>query len=124
VTSSAASVPAPSSWLAPVLVAVLSTIAGGAALALQGRSLGDDPLVMLALGGVLAFVAGLTTSASPWRLGIAAMLGFPVWAVVDMVRGGDHNLFPFEFAMYAVYAAVGGLMVGLGRWLAYVFGRR
>jgi hypothetical protein len=54
----------------------------------------------------------------PLFVGLAAMAGFPVAALVDMVRNGGHNLFPLEFALYAVYGGLGvfvALIVGVRR---------
>ena len=112
-----------SSWSWPAVVGVSSAVAGVVVQAFQRRPLGDEPLVMLAVGGVLALVAGLACPPPAWRLGIAAMLAFPVLAVVDMARGGDHNLFPIEFAAYAVYAGLSVVVAGFGRRLAGWLGR-
>jgi peptidoglycan/LPS O-acetylase OafA/YrhL len=43
----------------------------------------------------------------PIHLGLAAMAGFPMLAVIDMSLHGGHNLLPLEFAVYAVYGVFG-----------------
>ncbi len=42
----------------------------------------------------------------PIHLGLAAMAGFPILAVIDMSLHGGHNLLPLGFAAYAVYGVV------------------
>lgn len=89
-----------------ILVA-LSTVAALVITAAQGRQLGDEPFAMLGVGCVIAGVASFMRLGRPWYVGLAAMAGFPIAALIDMVRNGGHNLFPFEFALYAVYAGLG-----------------
>lgn len=88
----------------PILLAALaSCVAGILIQASAGRGIGDAPGLLLAIGCALAVLAGLTTR-RPLLAGVASAAGFPFAAIVDMVRGGDHNLFPIEFALYGVYA--------------------
>lgn len=94
-----------SSGLAAV---ALVSIVGAFVLAnLQSHPLGDEPLSMLAFGGVLAVVAGALVLPMPRLAGLLAMSGFPVWAAVDLARNGGHTLLPFEFGLYAVYGVIG-----------------
>jgi len=89
------------------IVAALSILAAFAIAAAQGRQLGDEPLAMIGVGCAIAGVASFMRLGRPLFVGLAAMVGFPVAAVVDMVRNGGHNLFPIEFALYALYAGLG-----------------
>ena len=100
---------------AVAIVAVLSAVAAFGVDAVQGRPLGDEPFVMLVFGGMLAVVAGAMRWAPPILVGPAAMAGFPICAAVDMARNGGHNLFPFEFAFYAVYAGIGFFVAAVAR---------
>ncbi len=96
---------------------LLSVLAAFVIAAGQSRPLGDEPLVMLVVGGLLALFAGGLRLARPMFVGFAAMAGFPVWAVVDLARHGGHNLLPFEFGIYAVYGAIGAAAAAIGRRL-------
>lgn len=72
---------------------------------------------MILFGCLLALVAGASRWAHPFYLGLAAMAGFPIWAAVDLALNGGHNLLPFEFAIYVVYAGIGVLVAaGARRW--------
>jgi hypothetical protein len=52
------------------------------------------------------------------------MAGFPAWAIVDIVLGGDHNLLPIEFAFYAGYGLIGVAGAALTMSLRHMFGVR
>lgn len=86
-------------------------------------SVADRPLVPLLAGCALALVAGVCSRAPAKWLGIAALAGFPLWAIGDLVLrpgphdGPEHGLLPFEFAFYGVYMALGVLCAAIGRWL-------
>jgi peptidoglycan/LPS O-acetylase OafA/YrhL len=113
-----ASAPAARRALNIVVVAALSTLAAFAIAAAQDRQLGDEPLAMIGVGCVFAGGASSMRVGRPLFVGLAAMAGFPVAALVDMVRNGGHNLFPLEFALYAVYGGLGvfvALIVGVRR---------
>jgi hypothetical protein len=103
----------PRAHLPIVLVAVASCALAVVIQARARRGLGDEPQLLLVVGCVLAIAGGLATR-RPLAAGIAAAIGFPFAAIVDMVRGGDHNLFPIEFALYGIYA----LGFALAAWIA------
>lgn len=42
------------------------------------------------------------------------MIGFPVWAAVDLARNGGHNLLPFEVAIYGAYFVLGTFVAAIG----------
>lgn len=97
-------------------VGVLSSVAALTIAANQARPLGDRPEVLLRVGGWAAVALGAfrvrwprvlgTRSWSPrfLLLSAATMIGFPVWSVIDMTKGGDHGLLPIEFMFYGMYA--------------------
>ena len=40
----------------------------------------------------------------------------PLWSVIDIVMGGGgHNLLPFEWAIYGIYAVIGVVGAIIGR---------
>jgi len=53
---------------------------------------------------VLGLALGYFTRASGTLLATCSVLLFPLWSIVDMFLGGDHNLLPFEWLAYAFYA--------------------
>ncbi len=86
-------------------------------------SVADRPWVPLLAGCALALVAGVLTLAPAKWLGIAALAGFPLWAIGDLVLrpgphdGPEHGLLPFELGIYGVYMVLGVLCAAIGRWL-------
>ena len=46
----------------------------------------------------------------PARIGLAAMVAFPIQALIDLARHGGHNLLPLEFVFFAAYCALGVLV--------------
>ena len=82
------------------------------------RPLGDEPLGMLLAGCLLAGAAAGCRAARPVVAGLAAMSGFPIWAVVDLLRNGGHNLLPFELAIYGVYGGIGVAVAAVVRRLS------
>ncbi len=109
--------PAPARPRARLPIVFVAVASCALAVVIQARvrcGLGDEPQLLLVVGCVLAIVGGLATR-RPLAAGIAAAVGFPFAAIVDMVRGGNHNhLFPIEFALYGVYA----LGFALAAWIA------
>jgi hypothetical protein len=69
---------------------------------------------MILTGSFLAMVSGRIRVAKPLALGIASMIGFPVWAAVDLARNGGHNLLPFEVAIYGAYFVLGTFVAAIG----------
>lgn len=93
-----------------VCIAVVSTV-----LALrQQRSPGDDPVPLLAFGCILAAVTSLLRLGPPVLVGLAAMAGFPIGAMIDLILHGGHTMLPFEFFCYALYAAAGVVVAMIG----------
>lgn len=76
---------------------------------------------LLALVGVL--VGGIFKGSAFW-LGLCTTVVFLVWSMVDMAFGGDHNLFPFEWAMYAVLALAPAASAVVTRFLVKWWYRR
>lgn len=105
--------PAQRASLALSALAAASLAAAFVLAALQRHPLGDEPLGMLAVALVLAVVGARLRLAAPLRLGIAATLGFPVQALVDLLANGGHTMLPFEFALYAVYALAAAFVARL-----------
>lgn len=93
-----------------------TVISTAAALWLQamGGAPGDFPLPLLGLGCLLA--VSFCRLAPALHLGLAAMSGFPIGATIDMILHGDHNLLPFEFALYCVYMGIGVGVASAGKW--------
>lgn len=107
-----------SRWRTPVVaVCGVSIVAAFVISGLQEHQLGDDPAAMIAVGLLLALVSGASTRGHPFRLGLAAMAGFPVWAVVDLALNGGHGLLPLELVFYAVYGVFGGIAATMAGWL-------
>ncbi len=75
---------------------------------------GVKPYSFAILFGI-GVMLGLFGRASIWLTGPATMAAMPVWSVVDMVLGGDHNLFPIEWFIYGVFSLCGLLGGVVGR---------
>ena len=116
--------PPASSRVVLAVVGAVSTIVAFVLTVLQSQALGDAPVSMLACGSLLAFVAGALCKARALHLGIAAMGGFPIVAVIDLGLHGGHTLLPFEFALYAVYAGIAVVMANAGRLVSARFAPR
>jgi hypothetical protein len=72
---------------------------------------GLPQLVLLFTTGV---VLGLLSTAPALLLGLAAVSLLPLAAIAEMIKDPtSHNLFPFEFMMYALYGlvVVGGVVL-------------
>ena len=78
-------------------------------------------LYSLAMLFGIGVVFGLFGRASVWLTGPATMAALPVWSFVDMVLGGEHNLFPVEWFIYGVFSLCGlaGGVVGRRARLRY-----
>jgi len=69
--------------------------------------------IALAIVGLLA---GVLASAHWVLLGLAAVVLFPLCTIAEMIADPtSHNLFPFEFVMYAVFSIPAVVAAGLGR---------
>ena len=82
--------------IAVPLVLALSSTAFAIALHQRTGAPGDQPFTLLLLAA--AFVVGATRVAPSVRVGLAALAGFPVEAVVALTQHGGHSLLPIEFA--------------------------
>jgi len=100
---------------AAAIVALVSSVAACGLDAVQARPLGDEPVAMILFGCVLALVSGASRWGHPFYLGLAAMAGFPIWSAVDLALNGGHNLLPFEFAIYLIYAGIGVVVAAVAR---------
>jgi hypothetical protein len=107
-----------------VAVAALSTIGAFVISVSQQETIGDDPVLMLVFGSSLAMTSGALSEGDPFHIGFAAMAGFPAFAVVDLVLGGDHSLLPVEFAFYAGYGLIGVAAAALNKALRHMIGAR
>lgn len=58
---------------------------------------------------------GAFAKAPTWVLGPASVASLPAWSVIDMFMGGDHNLFPIEWAICAFFALISTVGSILGR---------
>jgi hypothetical protein len=56
-------------------------------------------MVLAALGAGL----GIAFRAPAFILAVSTVLVFPLWSIVDIAHGGDHNLLPFEWLIYCFY---------------------
>lgn len=72
------------------------------------------------LTAVIFFVAGICVGyylgLNPWLSGICMTMAFFIAAIIEMIMyRGSHNLIPFEFVIYFVFAlpAVGGVYAGI-----------
>jgi hypothetical protein len=67
---------------------------------IEGISFWSFGLLLLSGFGVK-----LLNNLSGWKIGLTTMALFPILAIFEMfVDSSSHNMFPFEFIFYAVYA--------------------
>jgi hypothetical protein len=67
---------------------------------IEGISFWSFGLLLLSGFGVK-----LLSNLSGWKIGLTTMALFPILAIFEMfVDSSSHNMFPFEFIFYAVYA--------------------
>ena len=64
---------------------------------------------------LLGLLLGLFGRGRFWIIGMCTMLAFPLWSIIDMLAGGDHNLFPLEWLIYGIMSFVGLFGSALGR---------
>ena len=84
--------------------------------AVEGMS-GASPALLFGLGVLL----GAVGRSPVVLLGVASVATFPLWSAIDMAQGGDHNLFPIEWFIYAALAAFTTAGAFLGRRLRMRF---
>jgi hypothetical protein len=105
---------------APIVLALFST-ALAVALHEGTGAPGDHPLTLLIIGCVTAFAVGASGIAPGIHVGLAALAGFPLEAILDLALHGGHTLLPFEFAFYGLYLALGVAAALLGRSIGVTF---
>ena len=67
---------------------------------------------------VAAFALGIRFRYNPFRVGISLIGIFPITAVVEATYyRGSHNLIPFEFFIYFLYALPAVMAAFAGNWL-------
>lgn len=67
---------------------------------------------------VLGFGAGWLSPERPKRLGMSCVVIFPLVSIVEMILDPtSHNLWPFEFGMYAFWGLVCAAGAVAGSWL-------
>lgn len=62
---------------------------------------------------VLGAALGIAFRAPAVLLAVCAVLIFPLWSIADIAHGGDHNLLPFEWLVYAfdIVLVLGGILL-------------
>jgi hypothetical protein len=73
--------------------------------------------------GILFLIAGLAVGylmeLKPWLAGICLILIFPITALYEAtIYRGSHNLIPFEFLVFILYALPSLVGAYLGKWLS------
>jgi hypothetical protein len=73
--------------------------------------------------GILFLIAGLAVGylmeLKPWLAGICLILIFPITALYEpTIYRGSHNLIPFEFLVFILYALPSLVGAYLGKWLS------
>jgi hypothetical protein len=73
--------------------------------------------------GILFLIAGLAVGylmeLKPWLAGICLILIFPITALYEATNyRGSHNLIPFEFLVFILYALPSLVGAYLGKWLS------
>lgn len=72
---------------------------------------------------ILYFIAGLAVGylmeLKPWLVGFCLILIFPLTALFEAtIYRGSHNLIPFEFVIFFLYALPSLVGAYLGKWLS------
>lgn len=69
-----------------------------------------------ALFFVAGFLAGYLYNLNPWYTGICLVFIFPLISIVEsIIYAGSHNLIPFEFIVYFIYALPSIIAVFIGK---------
>ena len=67
---------------------------------IEGISIWSFGLLLLS-----GFSVKLLSNISSWKIGLTTMALFPIMAIFEMFAdSSSHNMFPFEFILYAVYS--------------------
>jgi len=75
-------------------------------------------LVSICLFFIAGFMAGYLYKLNPFFVGICLFLIFPVTSIIEaIVYKGSHNLIPFEFAVYFIYALPSIIAAFIGRYV-------
>ena len=81
--------------------------------------------ISLVLLGLVGFAAGTIAPRAWWLWGPASVAAFPCIAIFEMfLDPSSHNLWPFEFVLYAALAIPGTAGAGLGALLRWWISRR
>ena len=75
---------------------------------------------------VIGFVVAWIGRSPIWVVGEATVAGLFVYSIIDMGLGGDHNLLPIEWLIYAILGLPGMFGAGMARgsrWLVTRFRR-
>lgn len=93
--------------LVPVLLDPHARQHEAAFLPVMGNAVEGMHPSSLALLFLVGMLLGWVAKAPALLIGPATMLAFPVWSILDMAAGGDHNLFPIEWSLYVVFSMFG-----------------
>lgn len=86
---------------------------------IEGISIWSFGLLLLSGFGVK-----LWSKLSGWKIGLTTMALFPIMVIFEMiVDSSSHNLFPFEFILYAVYSVPAMIGAYLAQGINKVLGR-
>ena len=74
---------------------------------------------------IVSLCIGYFLKLNPWKVGVCLFAAFPLTAIIEgvLIRG-SHNLLPFEFIMYSIYALPSILSVYLGKFLSQQMAKR
>lgn len=70
-------------------------------------------LLLIGVGAIFGYFG----KAPVWLVGPATLAFFPIWSLIDMLMGGEHNLFPFEWLLYGLESVFGVIGAGTGRFI-------
>jgi peptidoglycan/LPS O-acetylase OafA/YrhL len=91
----------------PVILDPGTTHYSAAVLPVMRDAVEGMHLYSLALLVGIGILLGPFGKAPVWLTGPATMAAFPVWSVIDMAMGQDHNLFPIEWFLYGLVSLCG-----------------
>jgi hypothetical protein len=86
---------------------------------IEGISIWSFGLLLLSGFGVK-----LLSKLSGWKIGLTTMALFPIMALFEMiVDSSSHNMFPFEFILYAAYSVPAMIGAYLAQGINKILGR-